>query len=105
MGEVYRAVDTTLGRDVAIKLLPPDVAVAPERVSRLRREAQLLAALNHPNIAAIYGLHEAGGNVFLVLELADGEDLAQRLQRGALDLDLAVSVGSQIARALEEAHA
>jgi len=104
MGEVYRAVDTTLGRDVAIKLLPPDVAVAPERVTRLRREAQLLAALNHPNIAAIYGLHEAGGNVFLVLELANGEDLAQLLRRGPLSLDMAISVGSQIAHALEEAH-
>ena len=75
MGEVYRATDTSLNREVAVKVLPSDVARDPERLARFRREAQLLASLNHPNVAAIYGLEEAGGTPFLALELVEGEDL------------------------------
>jgi len=82
MGKVYRAHDTKLGRDVAIKILPDHFVADPERVARFRREAQLLASLNHPNIAAIYGLEEANGAQFLVLELVEGETLAQRLHAG-----------------------
>ena len=78
MGEVYRATDTTLGRDVAIKVLPAEVAGDPERLARVRREAQVLAALNHRNIAAIHGLEEADGTPFLALELVPGEDLYAR---------------------------
>jgi serine/threonine protein kinase len=76
MGEVYKARDTKLGRDVAIKILPEVFVADPERVARFEREAQLLAAINHPNIAAIYGLDDAGPTKFLVLELVDGESLA-----------------------------
>ena len=79
MGEVYRATDTNLHRDVAIKVLPPEVAQDPDRLGRFRREAHLLASLNHPHIAAIYGLEEADGKPFLALELVEGEDLKQRL--------------------------
>ena len=104
MGEVYRARDTRLGREVAIKALPAEVARDPERLARFRREAQLLAALNHPNVAAIHGLEEADGQPFLVLELVPGEDLAERLKRGALPADEALSIAEQIAGALEEAH-
>src|SRR6266487_3020288 len=77
MGEVYRARDTKLKREVAIKILPDEFSRDPERVSRFQREAQVLASLNHPNIAAIYGLEETAGSRFLVLELVDGQDLAQ----------------------------
>ena len=104
MGEVYRATDTRLAREVAIKVLPADVARDPERLARFRREAQLLASLNHPNVAAIHGLEEAAGQPFLVLELVPGENLAERLRRGALPVDEAVAVAEQIAGALEEAH-
>ncbi len=104
MGEVYRATDTKLGREVALKVLPAELAQDPERLARFEREAQLLASLNHPNIAAIYGLEEAGGQLFLVLELVDGEDLAERLKRGAIPLDEAIAVATQIAEALEAAH-
>ncbi|HEY7921827.1 MAG TPA: protein kinase, partial [Vicinamibacteria bacterium] len=104
MGEVWRATDTKLHRDVAIKLLPSVVARDPERLARLEREAQLLASLNHPNIAAIHGLEEADGTPFLVLELVPGEDLAERLKRGPLPVDEAIDVARQIAEALEEAH-
>ncbi len=104
MGEVYRATDTTLGRDVAIKVLPPEVAQDTERLGRFRREAQLLASLNHPNIAAIYGLEEAAGQLFIALELVEGEDLKERLARGAIPLDEALEIAAQIAEALEEAH-
>ena len=83
MGEVYRATDTKLGRQVALKVLPAEVAQDPDRLARFRREAQLLAALNHPGIAAIHGLEEADGVLALALELVDGEDLACRLKRGA----------------------
>ncbi len=104
MGEVYRATDTNLHRDVAIKVLPPEVAQDPERLGRFKREAHLLAALNHPNIAAIYGLEEADGKPFLALELVEGEDLKERLARGAIPVDEALEIAKQIAEALEEAH-
>ena len=104
MGEVYRATDTRLGRDVAIKVLPAAVVNDPERLARFRREAHLLASLNHPNIAAIYGLEEADGTPFLALELVDGEDLKDRLRRGAIPLDEALEIATQVAEALEEAH-
>ena len=104
MGEVYRATDTNLHRDVAIKVLPPEVAQDPDRLGRFKREAHLLASLNHPHIAAIYGLEEADGKPFLALELVEGEDLKQRLARGAIPLDEALEIAKQIAEALEEAH-
>ncbi len=104
MGEVYRARDTKLNRDVAIKVLPAEVAGDAERLARFKREAQLLASLNHPHIAAIYGLEEADGKPFLVLELVEGEDLAERLKRGAIPVEEAVQIAKQIAEALEEAH-
>jgi Tol biopolymer transport system component len=104
MGKVYRATDTQLNRDVAIKVLPAEVAQDSNRLARFRREAQLLAALNHPNIAAIYGLEEAGGKPFLALELVEGEDLRERLERGAVPVDEALEIAEQIAEALEEAH-
>jgi Tol biopolymer transport system component len=104
MGEVYRAKDTRLGRDVAIKVLPPAVAQDAERLLRFKREAQVLASLNHPNIAAIYGLDEAGDKLFLVLELVHGEDLSVRLKGGAIPVDETLDIASQIALALEEAH-
>ena len=104
MGEVYRARDTKLDREVAIKVLPAEVARDEERLARFRREAHLLAALNHPNIAAIHGLDEADGKPFLVLELVPGEDLAQRLKRGPIPLDEALPIAKQVAEALEEAH-
>jgi len=104
MGEVYRATDTNLHRDVAIKVLPQEVVQDPERLARFRREAHLLASLNHPNIAAIYGLEEADGKPFLALELVEGEDLKQRLARGAIPVDEALEIAEQIAEALEEAH-
>jgi serine/threonine protein kinase len=105
MGEVHRATDTRLGRDVAIKMLPKEVAADPERLARFRREAKLLAALNHPNIAAIHGLEESAGKPFLALELVEGEDLAVRLARGAIPPDEALEIARQIAEAFEEAHA
>ncbi len=104
MGEVYRATDTNLNRDVAIKVLPPEVVEDPERLGRFKREAHLLAALNHPNIAAIYGLEEADGKPFLALELVEGEDLKERLARGAIPVDESLEIAEQIAEALEEAH-
>ena len=84
MGEVYRARDESLSREVAIKVLPAEVATDPDRLARFRREAQLLAALNHPNIAAIHGLDQADGKPFLVMELVDGQDLADRMWRGPI---------------------
>jgi eukaryotic-like serine/threonine-protein kinase len=88
MGEVWRARDTKLGRDVALKLLPDSFTHDPERLARFRREAQVLASLNHPHIGAIYGLDEANGQQFLVLELIDGETLAARLTRGVIVSDV-----------------
>src|SRR3954451_7548824 len=104
MGEVYRARDTTLNRDVAIKVLPDLFANDPERFARFTREAQTLGALNHPNIAHIHGIEERGGVRALVMELVEGEDLAQRLRRGAIPLDEALPMARQIAEALEAAH-
>ena len=104
MGEVYRARDTRLGRDVAIKTLPTDFTHDPDRVARFQREAQLLAALNHPNIAGIYGLEETDGSQFIALELVDGETLAQRLKRGPIPRIEALAIGRQIAEALQAAH-
>ena len=104
MGEVYRARDAKLNRDVAIKVLLPAVADDPDRLARFSREAQVLASLNHPNIAHIHGFEEAGGVTALVLELVEGEDLAQRIARGPLPLDEALPIARQIADALEAAH-
>lgn len=104
MGEVYRARDTRLNRDVAIKVLPEALAQDAERLARFRREAQLLAALNHPHIAAIYGLESAGDVHFLVLELIEGETLADRLRRGALPVKEALTITAQICDALASAH-
>jgi Tol biopolymer transport system component len=105
MGEVYRATDTKLKRDVAIKVLPDEVAQDPDRLARFQREAELLASLNHPHIAAIHGLEEAEGKPLLILELVEGEDLKERLKRGKVPLDEALEIAKQIAEALEEAHA
>src|ERR1700686_5071391 len=104
MGEVYRAHDTKLNRDVALKILPDAFAGDPERLARFTREAQTLAALNHPNIAHIHGLEESGGVRALVMELVEGDDLAQRIARGAIPLDEALPIAEQIAEALEAAH-
>ncbi len=104
MGEVWRAADTTLGREVAIKILPATFASDPERLARFEREAKVLASLSHPGIAGIYGLHEDQGLRFLAMELAHGEDLAERLQRGALPTPEAIEVARQLAEALEAAH-
>src|SRR5580704_384524 len=104
MGEVYRARDTKLNRDVALKVLPDSFANDPDRLARFTREAQTLAALNHPNIAHIHGLEESGGVRALVMELVDGEDLAQRLLRGPIPLDEALPIAKQITEALEAAH-
>jgi eukaryotic-like serine/threonine-protein kinase len=104
MGEVYRARDTRLKRDVAIKILPEAFALDGDRLARFEREAQLLASLNHPHIAAIYGVEESSGTRGLVLELVEGETLAERLQRGAMPVGEARTIASQIAQALEAAH-
>ena len=104
MGEVWRATDTTLGREVAIKALPAAVLQDPERLARFEREAKVLAALNHPNVATIHGFHREDGQLFLVMELVPGEDLAQRIGRGALPVEEAVPIAIQMAEALEAAH-
>src|SRR5882757_3358797 len=104
MGEVYRARDTKLNRDVALKVLPESFANDSDRLARFQREAQVLASLNHPNIAHIHGLEESGGVRALVMELVEGEDLAQRLTRGAIPVDEALPMAKQIAEALEAAH-
>ncbi len=104
MGEVYRARDTNLNRDVALKVLPELFALDPDRLARFKREAQVLATLNHPNIAAIYGLEESNGAHALVLELVDGPTLADRIAQGPISLEDALTIGRQIAEALEAAH-
>ena len=104
MGVVWRAVDTTLDRDVAIKVLPEGLAADPERLARFEREAKLLAAVNHPNIAEIYGLHAVDETRFIAMELIAGEDLAQRIGRGALPQQEVLEIAKQVARALEVAH-
>src|SRR5438046_4447999 len=104
MGEVYRARDTRLKRDVALKILPEAVATDPDRLSRFQREAEVLASLNHPHIGAIYGLEEADTTRALIMELVDGETLAERLQRGPMPIEDALTFAIQIAEALEAAH-
>ena len=104
MGQVFRARDTKLNRDVALKVLPESFAKDADRLARFTREAQTLASLNHPHIAAIYGLEESGGVRALVMELVEGEDLSQRIARGAIPLDEALPIAKQIAEALEAAH-
>jgi serine/threonine protein kinase len=104
MGDVYQARDTRLGRSVAIKFLPSAFSHDVERVARFRREARVLASLNHPNIAAIYGFDEIEGRHLLVMELATGETLEERTRRGALSVEEALPIAKQIAEALEEAH-
>jgi Tol biopolymer transport system component len=104
MGEVYRAHDTKLERDVAIKVLPPAFMADAERLTRFEREARLLASLNHPNIAVIYGVEESGGHVALVLELVEGQTLAEKLRPRGLALGEAIAIAKQIADALDAAH-
>jgi serine/threonine protein kinase/Tol biopolymer transport system component len=104
MGDVYQAADSKLGRNVALKVLPETFAEDAERVGRLEREARMLAALNHPNIAFIFGLERAGARNFLVMELVDGETLAERIRRGSIPLDEALAISHQILEALEGAH-
>jgi len=97
MGEVYRAKDARLDREVAIKVLPEAFSRDPERVARFQREAKVLASLNHPNIAAIYGFEESDGKRFLVMELVEGETLSQRLKHGAFAVDEALDMAKQMA--------
>ncbi len=104
MGEVYRARDAKLNRDVALKILPDSVAQDTDRVARFKREAQVLASLNHPHIAAIYGFDESDGTQFLVLELVEGDTLADRIKRGPIPVDETIAIARQIAEALAEAH-
>jgi serine/threonine protein kinase len=104
MGQVYRATDTNLKRAVAIKVLPPAFASDPERLARFQREAEVLASLNHPHIAAIHGLERADGTTALVMELVEGPTLADRIAQGSIPLDEALPVAKQIAEALEAAH-
>jgi serine/threonine protein kinase len=104
MGEVYQAKDRKLGRDVAIKVLPEEFARDTDRVARFQREAKLLASLNHPNIAAIYGLEESGGMSFLVLELVEGETLADKIKGGVIPVEESLKLALQIAEALEASH-
>ena len=104
MGEVYRARDTKLKRDVAIKILPAAFAQDPDRIARLQREAEVLATLNHPNIGAVYGFEESAAATGIVLELVEGPTLADRIVHGALSLDEALTIARQIADALDAAH-
>src|SRR5512134_3704730 len=104
MGEVYRARDTKLGRDVALKILPEAFAFDPDRLARFGREAQVLASLNHPNIGGIYGLEDSADTKALVLELVEGPTLADRIAQGPLPVDEALQVAQQIGDALEAAH-
>ena len=105
MGEVYRARDTRLDRDVAIKVLPELFSADRERTARFEREAKILASLNHPNIAGIYGIEEADTKRYLILELIEGQSLAERVASGPLPLDEAAGIATGILNALEAAHA
>ena len=104
MGEVYRATDTDLKRSVAIKVLPESLAADAERLARFQREAEVLASLNHPNIAQIHGLEKSAGTIALVMELVEGPTLADRIAQGAIPVDEALPISKQIAEALEAAH-
>src|SRR6195256_103945 len=104
MGEVYRARDLKLKREVAIKILPDEFSHDSERVARFQREAEAVASLNHPHIAAIYHIEQAAESQFLVLELVEGETLADRIVRGPIPVDEALALARQIAEALEAAH-
>ena len=104
MGAVYRARDLKLKREVAIKVLPDEFLSDPDRVSRFQREAEVLTSINHPNIAAIYDFEEAAGSRYLVMELVEGETLADRVQRGPLPLEEALDIGRRICEAIEAAH-
>jgi eukaryotic-like serine/threonine-protein kinase len=104
MGRVYRAIDTKLRRQLAIKILPASVAANHDRLARFRREAEVLASLNHPHIAGIYGFEESDDVSALVTELVEGEDLSQRIARGPIPIDEALPIAKQIAEALEAAH-
>ena len=104
MGEVYRATDSHLKRSVAIKVLPAAMAGDADRLARFQREAEVLAALNHPNIAAIYGLEKTPDLTALVMELVDGDDLSALISRGPISLTEALPIARQIADALEAAH-
>ena len=104
MGQVYQATDTKLKRQVALKILPEAFSADPERLARFQREAEVLASLNHPNIAQIHGLEEADGVRALVLELVEGPTLADRIKQGPIPVDEALPIAKQIAEALEAAH-
>ena len=104
MGQVWQATDTQLHRDVALKILPNAFAADPDRLARFQREAQVLASLNHPNIAQIHGIEEAEGTRALVLELVEGPTLADMISRGPIPVDEALPIAKQIAEALEAAH-
>jgi serine/threonine protein kinase len=104
MGEVYRARDLKLKREVAIKILPEEFSQDSDRVTRFQREAEVLASLNHPNIAGIYDVEEASGSRYLVLELVEGETLADRITRGPIPVEEAMRIALQICEALEAAH-
>src|SRR5215472_4807182 len=104
MGEVYRARDTRLGRDVAIKVLPQHLSDNPELKQRFEREAKTISSLNHPHICHLYDIGSQDGTDFIIMELLEGESLADRLQKGALPLKQALEYGIEIAEALEKAH-
>src|SRR5688572_22673811 len=104
MGQVYQATDTRLKRQVAIKVLPPSVVGDSDRLARFQREAEVLASLNHPNIAAVHELQDAEGATALIMELVEGDDLSQVIERGPLPPDEAVAIAIQIAQALRAAH-
>src|SRR5438034_10013330 len=104
MGDVYQAKDSKLGRSVAVKVLPESFAHDADRVARFEREARVLASLNHPNIAAIYGFENSNDKKFLVMELVLGETLAERIKRGPIPVEETLGIAKQIAEALEAAH-
>src|SRR5215470_13435499 len=104
MGEVYRARDTKLKRDVAIKILPDEFARDADRVNRFQREAEVLVSLSHPNIAGIYDLQHSGDTQFLIMELVEGETLADRIKRGPMPVEEALQIGKSICEALEAAN-
>ena len=104
MGEVYRARDTRLGRDVAIKVLPTSFSADPDRLARFQREALLLASLNHPHIATVYGLEDAAGQPALAMELVEGPSLADRIAQGPLDIEESLRIARQIAEGIAAAH-